>query len=377
MLGVAWPSMSERFGVPLDAVGILLGCTTSAYIVTGFVSERLRNRFGPGPVIGISFVLSGISLAGYGLVPYWPLLIACGAGVGMGAGSIDAGVNNFTATKHGPGKVYWLHTCYGVGATISPMVMTFAITSLGNWQWGYRMVGLLQILIGFLFFATSTYWVEAHSQPSTNGDNQAAKSYNTPQRVSAKETLSLGMARWSALIFFVCAGAEVTTAQWTYTLIKNGRGFSVTAAGFWMGVYWAMFTLGRIVAAFASKKISAVRLLRIALLIAVIASTLFWINPTPFVGLVGLTLLGLSLAPVYPSLVATTILRVGERHTPNTIGFQIAANGVGVAILPALAGYLGRTISLELIGLNMFLSCLAVLVVHEMALFTNRHRQAS
>ncbi len=361
LLGVAWPTMRQGFGIPLDAMGALLVAATSGYMVSSFLSGRLISRFGVGQVLAASCALTGSILFGYTLVPSWTFMVALGVGAGLGAGAIDAGLNTYVASHFGEGLMQWLHASYGVGVTLGPIIMTIALSTLNAWRPGYVTVALFQGALALSFVLTLPMW---------NREDDASVAAEQPKRLteyktSLRETLRRPRVWLSIVMFLMYTGAEATLGVWAYTLLTESRGVEPAAAGLWTGSYWAMFTVGRALAGLYTKRVGLDTLLLISLAGALAGAVLLWLAPAPVFNLIAVALIGFSIAPVFPAFVSDTSRRVGARFAANTIGMQIAGAGLGAALVPGLAGILARQISIEIIPLwlvGLFLGLLLLYV---------------
>jgi fucose permease len=238
-----------------------------------------------------------------------------------------------------------LHASYGVGATLGPIIMTMGINHLGSWRWGYIMVGGLQLTLTICFVLTVSLWEQRSDAVPTAGDRNRVTNYNIP----VVETLCQPRVWLSMFLFFIYMGIEFTLGSWAYTLLTESRGVPARLAGFWMGSYWGIFTVGRMLAGFYARHISQRTLVVGSLLAALLGCLLLASDLGNPVNLGAVTVVGLAIAPVMPGLISGTIGRVGTRYAANTIGMQIAATGVGVAVIPSLAGILAQRVSLEAI----------------------------
>lgn len=351
LVGVAWPSIRGSFGLPLDALGILLFASVSGYLASSSSSGFVVSRIGVGKVLAISCGLTGIALIGYTLVPAWWMMVLLGVVAGLGAGAIDAGLNTYVAANFGAGIMQWLHASYGVGITIGPMIMTVALTLPSSWRGGYAIVGGIQLALALVFTVTLPMW-----NHSRRGIDEQPKKLLTDYKTPLAETLRQPAVWLSLLIFFFYTGSEVTLGAWAYTLLTESRHVPAQLAGFWTGGYWAFFTAGRILAGLYAKRIGVNKLIFGSLAGALTGALLLWWNPSGTVSLVGVAIIGFAIAPIFPGLVSGTAQRVGDRFGANTIGMQMSAASLGTAAIPALIGVLARSISLEVIPL-----CLLVL----------------
>ena len=355
VLGVAWPSMRAAFGVPLSQLGALLTMAMAGYLVSSFGAGWLVQRIGVGHLLVWSSVLIVVNCCGYAFAPMWPVVVACALLAGLGAGAIDAGINTFAAVRFSPGTMNWLHACYGVGATLGPILMTAALTTELGWRLGYLVLGGVLALMAITFAATAHLW----GSPRTD----AIRADVAPAGIVA--TLAYTPVWPGVALFFLYTGLEVTAGQWSYTLLTEGRGVAPVAAGAAVAVYWSSLTAGRLVAGLLARRIAPTRLLRAAILLAPVGGAQLWAANSGLAGMLGLAVLGAALAPVYPLLMAATPRRVGLRYATHAIAFQVSAAYLGAAAIPGAVGLLASSHGLQLIGPAIVVVAVAVLAVHE------------
>ena len=365
LLGVAWPSVRDGFGLPLDALGALLVAVNAGYLVSSFGSGYAISRLGVGRLLAVSCAVTGIGLIGYTLVAAWWMMVALGLLAGLGAGAIDGGLNTFVAAHFGERLMQWLHASWGVGITLGPFIMTLGLERFHSWRWGYVAVGASQIALGAYFALTASRWQSpTRPPPATETPNSPDPQPLLEPAAAFRETLANPRVWMSLTLFLVYTGIEATLGYWTYTLLTESRGISAQTAGFWTGGYWATFTVGRILAGLFSRRLGGDALIRTCLAGATAGSAILAWNPTPGSSLAGVVILGFAIAPVFPGLVSGTRARVGRRHEANTIGMQIGIAGLGAALVPALAGVLARHTSIEVIPVFLLALSLGVLALH-------------
>jgi fucose permease len=305
-------------------------------------------------LLALSGLATATSLLVYALTPAWWLMVALGTLAGLGAGAIDAGLNTYVATHHSARTLNWLHAAFGLGATTGPLVMTMVLQNDLVWRWSYVIVGTAQLALAACFVATRAWW-------ETPGAPQAAATAPSAPAASIRSTLQLSPVWLGILVFFLYTGIEVAAGQWSFTLFTTSRAVAPAVAGVWISMYWGGLMVGRIIFGAVVNAAPLRTLLRWSLGSIVLGAVLVWINVT-LLNVVGLVLMGLALAPVFPSLISTTPQRLGEAHAANGVGFQIAAAGLGAALIPAAVGVLAAQLSIEVVG--------PVLVVASAALFT-------
>jgi fucose permease len=356
LLGVAWPSMRASFRLPLDALGTLLVMFMTGYLLSSFSSGRLLARLHVGSLLALSCLATAASLLGYALTPWWWLLVALGVLAGLGAGAIDAGLNTYVAMHYSARMVNWLYACYGIGAASGPVIMASVLNAHHPWQWGYGLVGLGQLLLAGCFGLTCRWWPGASTTP------------DMPTAIpgpSSRNTLRLPMAWLSMNIFFVYTGLEAATGTWAYSLFTEARALSAMTAGMWVSIYWGALTVGRLLAGLAVSVVPVRLLLRLCIISLGLGAALIWLAPTSLLSFLGLALMGLTSAPIFPSLIATTPERLGEAHTANGVGLQIAAAVLGQSLVPGLIGVLAHHLSLKVVGPALLTTALVLLVLYE------------
>ncbi len=358
--GVGWPSIRADFGLPLDAIGLWLVASVAGYTTSSFLSGPLIARLGVGRVLAGSCALTGVALIGYTFVPAWGLLVALGALAGLGAGAIDAGLNTYVAAHFSVGRMQWLHASWGIGVTLGPIIMTAGLRLLDTWRFGYRAVGGFQIALAVGFSLTLAAWTRPQPAAQAGPPPKRLTDYQTPMG----ETLRRPRVWLSALLFLLYVGAESALGTWTYTLLTESRQVDVTLAGFLAGSYWATFTVGRMLAGLFARRTGFNSLVIGGLGGAILGSLLLAWNPAPAANLLAVALIGFSIAPIFPAMMSGTSRRVGDHYAANTIGMQMAATGLGAAIIPSTMGVLARQISLEIIPVYLLAVYAALLGVY-------------
>ena len=370
LLGVAWPSIRSSFSLPLDAVGLLITAAVTGYLTSSFLNGPLISRWGVGRVLTVSCTLTGVGLICYTLVPVWWMMVVLGVLAGLGAGAIDAGLNTYVAAHFGEGLMQWLHACYGIGVTLGPIIMTIGLTTLKSWRMGYRVVGGFQLVLAICFVSTLALW--NRKEPSTGSDApKRLTDYKTPMG----ETLRQPRVWLSALLFFLYVGAEVSLGTWTYSLLVESRGIEPAAAGLIAGSYWATFTIGRIIAGLFAKRAGVNLLVQSSLVAALLGAVLLVWNPSGVVNLLAVALIGFAIAPIFPALMSGTSQRVGAHFAANTIGFQMAAAGLGTAVIPSLLGVLARQFSLEIVPFCLGVVFIGLFGLYRLSMMTTKRYQ--
>lgn len=373
VLGVAWPSIRDAFALPLSRLGVLLACGTCGYLLVSTTSGPLARRFGVGVLLTGSTAAVVAGLALYAASPSWWWLLPAAALGGLGAGGIDAGLNAYAAEHFSARVMSWLHACYGIGATTGPLIVTGVLAAGWSWRWSYGLLGGLMLVLAALFLATQRLWSNGHA-----GHAEPA------ERAPMLATLRRPIVWLHVLLFWVYCGIEVSAGQWLYTILTESRGVRAEVAGPVVAGYWGSLTLGRIVFGQIAARVSREAILRLAVLLVPAACGLLWLGGPSGVGGVGRVgggawtsfaaawLLGFALAPVFPMLMSATPGRVRAEHTANAVGLQMSAATIGIAVLPGVAGVIGREAGLEAIPPFILALAIALLALEVAAERTAR-----
>lgn len=351
--GVAWPAIRDTWQLPTAWLGILLLALTGGYLSGAFVSGRLIVRRGMGNTLVLASGIIFLGLAGFALAPAWLILIATGFVLGVGQGIIDAAINLYFANHFNARMMNWLHASFSVGTTLGPFLLQFAGAAGEAWRLVWFVIALGQLLLTIAFALTRSSW-HTFRVPVSAAAVSAPSTLATLKRPS----VLAGM-----LLFFVLVGIESSAGSWSYTLFSESRGTNVALAATWVGLYWGFFALGRVVYGFLAEKIEARFGIFVLLLAILVGALMFSLRDNVFVSVAGLLLIGFAQAPVFPLLVTATPERLGAGHATNAIGFQISAAGMGIAVLPALVGFLASFDSLEILGPFLALSALLSLIL--------------
>lgn len=363
LLGVAWPSIRDAFGLPLSAVGTLKMTSIVGSTLASFNGGLVITTIGLGPLLIVSSSLAGASLLGYSATPSWGGMVFVGLLFGAGSGTMHVGVNTYFAAHHDRREMNWLHACFGLGATLGPLMMTSLLQAECSWRWGYGIPAGTLMLMAVCFTLTRGGWHRVEGGEETDNPGRGRRS---------AETLKLPIVWLSMLLFFIYTGVEVTAGQWAYSLFTEARGVAEHAAGLWTSVYWGVFTGGRLLLGGVADRLRVDSMLRLSILGIVVGAALLWWHPSTPVSFLGLALMGFAEAPVFPTLTSNTPRRVGPGHADNAIGFQVAAAGLGGAGLMSLAGVLAERVGLEIVGPFLLILSLTMLGLHEGVLLRAR-----
>lgn len=357
VFGVAWPSIRATFSIPVSRVGVIFLFGTLGYLVVSSLTGPLSRRMGIGGLLCASTALAGAGLVLFAAAPaWWWLPIGAFVG-GLGAGGIDAGLNTFAAERFSPRIVSWLHACWGIGATLGPLLITGVLMLELSWRIGYAAVAGVMGVLAVVFACTPGLW-------KLHGGPEHADVVRLPLAATVRRPLA-----WTHVgVFWTYCGVESSAGQLAYTLLVEGRGVRPEIAGPVVGGYWAALTIGRVIFGHSAVHWSRDALLRIGTFGAPVGILLLWWHPSDAASFAGLWLLGLALAPIFPMMISATPDRLGREHAANAVGMQMAAASLGVATLPGLAAMLMRWYGNESLPAFLLLLALAIVVLHEAAI---------
>lgn len=351
VLGVAWPSMRPDLGQPLEAVGLITITGTACMIVSSFLAGTVVKKIGTGVLVTLSGFLTGLALLGFSWAPSFTWLLVLAVPLGLGAGAVDAGLNHFVAAHYSSRHMNWLHGCWGIGASTGPLIMGMALAGTGGWMAGYRILGSMQLTLAVLLLLTLPLWRREHATPPADAEGKTAEQGFKPVRTMALWLAPLGF------LFYVAA--EMGTGLWTASILVNDRHVDPVTAGVWVSAFFGSITVGRFAIGIIAARLGNRRLVRLGVVVAMCGAVLFAIPQWPSVfSLVGLVLMGLGCAPIYPSLMHETSRRFPPNVAPVVIGRQVAFAAVGGSIMPAACGLLA-----SYVGLSVVMPVVAVLLL--------------
>lgn len=351
VLGVAWPSIRADLDRPVSALGVLLVGQTGGYLLATAANGVLVARAGTGRLLAGSAAVALAGFAAFTLAEAWPALVLASVAVGAAAGMVDAGVNAHVAVHHGRRAMGLLHAAFGAGATTGPLLVTGLLAADTSWRAAYGLMAVVQAVLLGAFLVSRRHW-----SPAPADDAGAGVRSGTSGRARVLFPLTL-------LSFLVYTGLEIATGQWAYSLLTEQRGTGETAAGLWVAGYWAAITGGRLAMAVAADRVAPSTLLGGASLGAVAGTALLWLDPGG-AGALGLPLVGISLAPVFPTLVSLTPVRLGNERAAHAIGYQLSAAGIGAALLPGGVALAIEAGGLGTLGPALVAMALVLLTLH-------------
>jgi fucose permease len=333
VLGVAWPSIRDTFDRPRADLGFILFGAGAGYFSSGVLSGKAIERLGVGRLLALSTVLAAVGLVGYAIAPSFWFLIVVAALIGFGSGAVDAGLNFFASEHFSVTVMNLLHGFFGIGAMIGPFIMAGVLATGRSWRLGYVIVGGIIALMAVAFLLTASRWSDGPTHDEDGSPRMAPIGFVVRQPLV-----------WLQIaLFFVMTGIEAGAGAWAYTILLERFDVSPGQAGLWAGFYWGALALGRLVLPSISRGLKPARLVQLGSF-GLLAGALLMTRDDLRIYQGGLLLFGLSMAPMFPTLMSLTPMRLGTKVSVHAIGFQVSAAVLGQAAIPTLAGVLaGRT----------------------------------
>ena len=345
ILDAAWIPMSEAFGVPLRYGGFIATVLALCSSVSASASGLILRRIGTGRLLAVCGAVTGLSLIGCGFSPVFAVLLAFAVPLGFGQGAIDTGMNFYVSKHYSSRDMSWLHCCWGVGATLGPLIASIFLQSTGSWRSPYFAIGTAQVLLALFFCSTVGLWDQARRDEEAEDRETAAASSMDKLEGKCHFSLDFGLC---VLIFFVYCGIEAGAGLWGCAFLTRARGMDLSTAQYIVTAYWGMLTAGRFLLGFTADKLGNRLLSTVAGAGVLLASCLLLIPVGGFLPSAALLLIGFALAPIYPCLMHEATRRGFNDATAAALtGLQGAASMVGIMIVPPVIGYAGDLISME------------------------------
>jgi fucose permease len=342
LLGVSWSMMQSEFGAPLETAGLLFMTIAGGTIISSFVSGIVLKRFGTGIVTFVSCLMTAGALLGFHFAPSIFWLFICAIPLGLGAGAVDAGINNYVATHYKAHHMSWLHCFWGVGATLGPVIMAQFIVGQQSWRSGYLAIAGLQFILVVILFFTLPLWnkVGGNSNGNSTEEQEITTSGLNEADVKNRKPMQIMGVKLALISFLFYCGAEATMGLWGSSFLVNVKELSVDVAAKWVSMYYAGITFGRFITGFITMKISNRTLIRMGQIIALVGAVLLLLPFPSTFSLAGFILVGLGLAPIFPCMLQETPIRFGQEHSQTIMGYQMAVAYTGSTFLPPLLGFI-------------------------------------
>lgn len=357
LLGSAWPIMQGELGVPLSYAGIVSMIIAGGTIVSSLLSDRLTRKLSAGLVTALSVSLTAIALFGFSVSGSFISICLWAIPYGLGAGAVDAALNNYVALHYSSRHMSWLHAFWGVGVSISPYVMSYCLSNQLGWNMGYRSISIIQIVLTAMLFCSLSLW----HKKSENDEDISSNPVTLPQALKIKGVPFVLTA------FFAFCALESTAGLWASSYMVGARNVDAETAARFAALFYLGETFGRFLNGFVADKFGDKTMIKVGVWV-MIAGTVMVILPvgTNIVALAGLIVIGLGAAPVYPCIIHSTPDNFGKENSQALVGIQMASAYCGSTFMPPLFGIIAENISISLYPVYLAFFAVLMLITTQM-----------
>ena len=356
LLGSAWPTMHKELNVPISYAGIISMIISAGTIISSLQSDRLTKKFGTGKITAFSVAMTAIALFGFSITHSYLFLCVWAIPYGLGAGSVDASLNNYVALHYESKHMSWLHCMWGIGATIGPYIMGYALTN-NNWNAGYRYISIMQIVLTAILFLSLSLWKK---------NDEENKEKISTKVLSLKEIIKIPGAREIMICFFCYCALEATTGLWASSYLNIYKGVDIKTAASFGSLFYIGITVGRAISGFITMKLNDNQMIVLGESLILIGIILMIIPAVNIVSLIGFIIIGLGCAPIYPSIIHSTPSNFGAENSQAIIGVQMASAYIGTLAMPPLFGYIANHISISLLPFYLILILALMFIMHKL-----------
>ncbi len=365
LLGSAWPKMYPSLGVPVSYAGIISFIIALGTIVSSLSSDRLTRRLGTGKVTFISVLMTACALFGFSISSSFLSLCLWAVPYGLGAGSVDAALNNYVALHYRSRHMSWLHCMWGIGASAGPVIMGAVMTGGGSWMGGYRAISIIQITLTAVLLFSLPLWRRERGDALAQTEAKA---------LTMREILSTKGVREILLCFFSYSAVEQTTGLWAASFLTLSKGLSAETAASFAGMFFIGITIGRGFCGFITMKLDDTQMVRMGQILTAVGVVILLLPLGAYISIIGFVMIGLGCAPIYPSIIHSTPSHFGADKSQAIIGVQMAAAYVGTCLMPPLFGILAEHITVSLLPYYLALFLLLMVIMHETLIRKLRRR---
>lgn len=367
LLGSAWPVMYNDLQVPVSYAGIISMIIAMGTVVSSLQSDRLTKSLGCGLVTAISVGMTAAALFGFSVSHSFLLLCLWAIPYGLGAGSVDASLNNYVALHFASRHMSWLHCMWGVGASAGPYIMSYALTGGKGWNGGYGMIALIQIVLTLILFLSLPLWKSGDKKAGDcqTGEGNAVKEAAPSGPLTLKQIVSIPGAREIMVTFFCYCAVEQTTGLWASSYLVLNRAIAAETAASWASLFFLGITAGRAASGFLTMRFDDVQMVRMGQGIIAAGILALMLPIGGRAALLSLLLIGAGCAPIYPCIIHATPANFGADKSQAIIGVQMASAYVGTCLMPPLFGLIANHISISLFPYYLLFILALMVIMHE------------
>lgn len=365
LLGAAWPTMRVELNAPLSYAGIISMIICGGTIVSSLLSDRLTKKLGTGLVTAISVAMTAAALFCFSVADRYWMLIIFAVPYGLGAGGVDASLNNYVALHLKSRHMSWLHCMWGVGASVSPYIMSFALTRGTGWNQGYLIVAIIQSVLSLLIFLSLPLWKRGEKKSGEQKPSVAETSAADKKPLKLKEIVRIPGAVPCFICFFCYCALEQTTMLWASSYMICHNGITADTAAMYASLFFIGMTAGRGINGFLTIKFGDKTLIRAGQALIAVGVILIVIPSVEMLTVIGFVTVGLGCAPVYPSIIHMTPALFGADRSQAMIGVQMASAYLGSCFAPPLFGLFANHVTPALLPAFLALFLVPMVIMHE------------
>ena len=359
LLGAAWPSMYRELHVSISYAGAISMIIAFGTIISSLQSDRLTRKLGTGKVTAISVAMTAVALFGFSTSHSFVALCLWAIPYGLGAGSVDASLNNYVALHYESKHMSWLHCMWGIGAAAGPYIMGYVLTNGRSWNSGYRVISVLQIILTMILIFSLPLWKNRPEIIDDNGQEVSAKA------LSLREVIRIPGAKEIMVCFFCYCALEQTAGLWASSYLSLYKGVSAETAATFASMFYIGITVGRAPSGFVTMKLNDVQMIRLGQVLIAVGILIMFLPFGQTLSLVGLIVIGLGCAPIYPCIIHSTPTHFGADKSQAIIGIQMASAYVGTLLMPPVFGLIANHITVALLPVYLFIILILMFVMHE------------
>lgn len=359
LLGAAWPSMYRELHVSISYAGAISMIIAFGTIISSLQSDRLTRKLGTGKVTAISVAMTAVALFGFSTSHSFVALCLWAIPYGLGAGSVDASLNNYVALHYESKHMSWLHCMWGIGAAAGPYIMGYVLTNGRSWNSGYRVISVLQIVLTMILIFSLPLWKNRPEIIDDNGQEVSAKA------LFLREVIRIPGAKEIMVCFFCYCALEQTAGLWASSYLSLYKGVSAETAATFASMFYIGITVGRALSGFVTMKLNDVQMIRLGQVLIAVGILIMFLPFGQTLSLVGLIVIGLGCAPIYPCIIHSTPTHFGADKSQAIIGIQMASAYVGTLLMPPVFGLIANHITVALLPVYLFIILILMFVMHE------------
>ncbi|NSX31147.1 MULTISPECIES: MFS transporter [Gardnerella] len=362
LLGAAWPTMSHDIGAQISCAGGISMVISAGTIISALLSNKLTCKFGPGKVTLISVALTALALLGFSFAPNYLVLIFLAIPYGLGAGGVDAALNNYVAVHYESWHMSWLHCMWGIGASTGPYIMGFALSHGQRWTAGYQYIAVMQIALTLVLLMSLPLWKNNKKNELNKIVESKTKSF---EKVSYAGILRIPGAKNILIMFFCYCALEQTAGLWASSYMVLHGGVSRIVAAGWASLFYVGITVGRFVSGFLTMRFNDATMIRIGQCVMLMGILVLLLPLPNHIELVtGFIIIGLGCAPVYPCIIHSTPHYFGADKSQAIVGMQMASAYIGSMVIPAIFGIVAQNVSMMLLPAYLLILLAVMTFMH-------------